>query len=160
MAEAVRRHEGPSQKSLISDENFKPQHTHFVPISRFVAIYALFGNLWTKKVFLWVKKSVSWARSALLHGLSSYYTELNFQICNYAQKRRICRENSKYVLDEICCGQTATLGSVKTCSIAHFFLYNGFLREVKVSLSEVRAKMLVQKSNLRSGRRKAFCCFL
>ena len=30
----------------------------------------------------------------------AYYTELNLQICNYAQKRRICRENSKYVLDK------------------------------------------------------------
>ena len=26
----------------------------------------------------------------------AFYAELNFQICNYAQKRRICRENSKY----------------------------------------------------------------
>ena len=30
----------------------------------------------------------------------AYYTELNLQICNYAQKRRICRDNSKYALDE------------------------------------------------------------
>ena len=29
MAEVVRRHEGPSPKSLDSDENFKPQHTIF-----------------------------------------------------------------------------------------------------------------------------------
>ena len=29
-----------------------------------------------------------------------YHTELNFWICNYAQKRRICRENSKYALDK------------------------------------------------------------
>ena len=26
---------------------------------------------------------------------NTYHTELNLQICNYAQKRRICRENSK-----------------------------------------------------------------
>ena len=31
---------------------------------------------------------------------STYITELNLQICYYAQKRRICRENCKYVLDE------------------------------------------------------------
>ena len=31
----------------------------------------------------------------------AYYTELILQICNYAQKRRICRENSNYVPDEI-----------------------------------------------------------
>ena len=30
----------------------------------------------------------------------AYFTELNLQICDYAQKRRICRENSKYALDE------------------------------------------------------------
>ena len=27
----------------------------------------------------------------------AHYTELNLQICDNAQKRRICRENSKYV---------------------------------------------------------------
>ena len=26
----------------------------------------------------------------------AYYTELNLQICNYAQKRRICRKNSTH----------------------------------------------------------------
>ena len=30
----------------------------------------------------------------------AYFTELNLQICDYAQKRRICRENSKYAFDE------------------------------------------------------------
>ena len=32
--------------------------------------------------------------------IPAYFTELNLQICGYAQKRRICRENSKYALDE------------------------------------------------------------
>ena len=31
----------------------------------------------------------------------AYYTELNLQICDYAQKRRICRKNCKYAFDEI-----------------------------------------------------------
>ena len=31
----------------------------------------------------------------------AYHTELNLQICNFAQKRSICRENSKYKPDEI-----------------------------------------------------------
>ena len=31
----------------------------------------------------------------------AYYTEFNLQICNYAQKRRICRENCNYALDKI-----------------------------------------------------------
>ena len=30
----------------------------------------------------------------------AYYTDLNWQICKYAQKRRICRKNSKYVFDK------------------------------------------------------------
>ena len=30
----------------------------------------------------------------------AYFTELILQICDFAQKRRICRENCKYVLDE------------------------------------------------------------
>ena len=30
----------------------------------------------------------------------AYYTELNLHICNCAQKRRICRENSRYTPDD------------------------------------------------------------
>ena len=30
----------------------------------------------------------------------AYFTELNLQICDYAQKRRICRKNCKYAFDE------------------------------------------------------------
>ena len=30
----------------------------------------------------------------------AYFTELNLQTCNYAQKRRICRENCKYAFEE------------------------------------------------------------
>ena len=33
----------------------------------------------------------------------TFYTELNLQICSYAQKRCICSENSKYAPDEIFC---------------------------------------------------------
>ena len=51
-----------------ADENFKPEHMLFCRELRFVAIYAFFGDLWTKKVPFWVKNSVSWAKSALLHG--------------------------------------------------------------------------------------------
>ena len=58
---------GPPPKSLDSDENFKPKNMLFCRELRFVAIYALFGDLWVKKVPFWVKNSVSWARSALLH---------------------------------------------------------------------------------------------
>ena len=63
--EVVRRHKGPSPKSLDFDKNFKPEHTLFRHELSFVAIYALFGDLWAKKVHFWVKNSISLARSAL-----------------------------------------------------------------------------------------------
>ena len=69
VAEVAREHGWHPPKSLDSDENFKPEHTLFCRELRFVAIYALFGDLWAKKVPFWVKNSVSWARSALLHGI-------------------------------------------------------------------------------------------
>ena len=50
VAEVARGHGGPPPKSLNSDENFKPEHTLFCCKLRFVAIYALFGDLWAKKV--------------------------------------------------------------------------------------------------------------
>ena len=50
VAEVARGHGGPPPKSLDSDENFKPVHTLFCRLLRFVAIYALFGDLWAKKV--------------------------------------------------------------------------------------------------------------
>ena len=60
---------GPPLKSLDLDENFKPKHMLLCREIRFVAIYALFGDLWAKKFHFWVKNSVSWAGSALLHGI-------------------------------------------------------------------------------------------
>ena len=69
MAEVAREHGWYPPKSLDSDENFKPKHTLFCRQLRFVAIYALFGDFWSKKVPFWVKNSVFWARSALLHGI-------------------------------------------------------------------------------------------
>ena len=45
VTEVAREHGWPPPKSLDSDENFKPEHMLFCPESRFVAIYALFGDL-------------------------------------------------------------------------------------------------------------------
>ena len=69
MAEVAREHGWHLPKSLDSDENFKPEHALFCRELRFVAIYALFGDLWAKKVPFWVKNSVSRARCTLLHGI-------------------------------------------------------------------------------------------
>ena len=64
VAEVVRGNGGPPPKSLDSDKNFKPEHTQFSRELRFVAIYALFGDLWAKNMPFWAKNN---ARSALLH---------------------------------------------------------------------------------------------
>ena len=69
VAEVAREHGWHPLKSLDSDENFKPKLTLFCLRLRFVAIYALFEDLWAKKVSFWVKNSVSCARSALIHGI-------------------------------------------------------------------------------------------
>ena len=58
VAEVVQGHGGPPPKSLDSDKNFKAEHTLFCRESRFVAIYALFGDFWAKKVPYWVNNSV------------------------------------------------------------------------------------------------------
>ena len=49
VAEVARAHGRHSPKSLDSDENCKPEHTLFCRELRFVAIYALFGDLLAKK---------------------------------------------------------------------------------------------------------------
>ena len=59
LAEVAREHGWHPLKCLDSDENLKPEHTLFCRELRFVAIYALFGDLWAKKVPFWVKNSVS-----------------------------------------------------------------------------------------------------
>ena len=56
MAEVAPEHGWHPAKSLASDENFKPEYTLFCHELRFDAIYALFGDLWAKKVPFWVKK--------------------------------------------------------------------------------------------------------
>ena len=54
VAEVARGHGGPPPKSLDSDENFKPEHMLFCRELRFVAMFALFGDLWARKVPFWV----------------------------------------------------------------------------------------------------------
>ena len=49
VAEVAQEHGWQPSKSLDLDENFKPEHTLFCGELRFVAIYALFGDLWAKK---------------------------------------------------------------------------------------------------------------
>ena len=100
VAEVAREHGWHPPKSLDSDENFKPEHTLFCRKLRFVAIYALFGDLWAKKC-LFGSKTVFLGQEVHYYMVYiAYFTELILQICDYAQKRRIWRENCKYALDE------------------------------------------------------------
>ena len=67
-------------KSLDSDENFKPQHTLFCRKLRFVAIYALFGDLWAKKC-LFGSKTVFLGQEVhnyMVH--IAYFTELSLRV--------------------------------------------------------------------------------
>ena len=61
---------------------------HFLEIFR--QKRCLFGS---KRVFLWQEVHYYMVYIA-------YFTELDLQICDYAQKQRICRENCNYALDE------------------------------------------------------------
>ena len=54
VAEVAREQGWHPPKSLDSDKNFKPEQTLFCGELRFVAIYALFGDLRAKKVPFWV----------------------------------------------------------------------------------------------------------
>ena len=95
VAEVVRGLGGPLPKSLDSDENFKPKYTLFCRELRFVAIYALFGDLWAKKC-LFGSKTVFLGQEVYYYILYiAYPIELNLQICDYAQKQGICRKNCK-----------------------------------------------------------------
>ena len=78
MAEVAREHRWQLPKSLDLDKNLKPKDTLFCRELRFVAIYALFGDLLVKKVPFLVKNSVSWARSALLHGIYCIFYWIRF----------------------------------------------------------------------------------
>ena len=89
MAEVAREHGWHPPKSLDSDENFKPEHTLFCRELRFVAIYALFGDLWAKKC-LFGSKTVFLGQEVHYYIVYiAYFTELILQICDYAQKQCI-----------------------------------------------------------------------
>ena len=80
VAEVARGHGGHPPKSLDSDENFKPEQTLFCRELRFVAIYALFGDLWAKKVPFWVKTVLLGQEVHYYMVYIAYFTELNSKI--------------------------------------------------------------------------------
>ena len=83
VAEVAREHGWP--KSLDPDENFKPKYTLFCRELRFVAIYALFGDLWGKKCLLGSKTVFLGQEIHYYMVYIAYFTRLNWQICNCAQ---------------------------------------------------------------------------
>ena len=80
VAEVAREHGWHLPKSLDSDENFKPEHTLFCRELRFVAIYALFGDLWAKKCLFGSKTVFPGQEVHYYMVFIAYFTELNLQI--------------------------------------------------------------------------------
>ena len=62
---------------------------YFFEILKFVALYAVFGNLWAKKCFFGSKTVFLGQEVPYYVVYIAYFTELILQICDYAQKRRI-----------------------------------------------------------------------
>ena len=101
MAEVARKHGWQPPKSLDLDENFKPEHMLFCRELRFVAIYALFGDLWAKKCLLGSKTVFLGQEVHYYMVYIAYFTELILQICDYAQKKtHLTRKIVKYAFDE------------------------------------------------------------
>ena len=69
VAEDVRRHERPLQKSLDLDENLKHLHALFCPIIKICRDLRTFWKTWCNKVPFGDNNSVSWARSESLYGV-------------------------------------------------------------------------------------------
>jgi len=115
---------GLRRKVWTGTKILSPNICYFVVILRFVEIYALFGNLWAKKCFLFRSKTVFLRQEVYYYTVYiSYYTDLDFQICKYAQKQRICRENSKYE-------SIATVGEIRVYWRADFQSGSRVLKKV------------------------------
>ena len=90
VAEVARGRGGPPPKSLNSDKNFKLEHTLFCRELRFVAIYALFGDLWVKKSLFGWKPVFLGLEMHYYMVYMAYFTEL---ICKFA----ITHQNDAFV---------------------------------------------------------------
>ena len=59
-----------------------------------------FWKTYAKKVFYWVKTVFLGQEVHYYMEYIAYYTELNWQVCNYAQKGHICRKIIEYASDK------------------------------------------------------------
>ena len=99
VAEVVLRHDGPSPKSLDLD-NFKHKHMLFCRNIKICHDLCTFWKALGKRSAFLGQNSVLGQEMQFYMVSIENYTELNLQICNYAQKQCICGETSKYTLDE------------------------------------------------------------
>ena len=89
---------GPRRKVWSWTKILSPKIRYFVAnkdLSRFTHFLEIFGQ----KKCLFGSKIVFLGQEVHLVYIA-YFSELNLQIRDYAQKQRICRENCKYALDE------------------------------------------------------------
>ena len=84
--------------------------------------YALFGRLRAKKVIFWV--FVFFGQEVLYYMVYiAYYAELNLQICNYVQKRRICREIANTRLTKVFVASFALVERLPTSATLSKYSY-------------------------------------
>ena len=95
VAEVAQKREGP----LLKKFGFRRYIHYLVAILRFVAIYALFGRHWVKKVFLfWVKKcTITWPYDIYMYMVYLYIYYLLFMALNQICKFVIMRKNDAFV---------------------------------------------------------------
>ena len=105
-------------------------------IRNLVTINALFGRLGENKCFLGVKNSVSLARYALLHdGIYCILYWIKLANLQYAQKRRICHEYSKYVpgknyLAIFASGESLPTSATLPCTRSYLVWINRFKNDL------------------------------
>ena len=105
----------PNIRSFVADSDLS-RFTHFLEI--FGQKECLFGS---KTVFLGQEVHYYMVYIA-------YFTELNLQTCDYAQKQRICRENCKYAFDENFHGYFCPRR--KAAKFCHPDIHIGFLQKI------------------------------
>ena len=81
------------------------KHTLLCRDIKICRVLCTFRKTWAKQCCLGTTTMFLWQEVHYYMVYIAYHTELKLQICSYAQKRRICRENSKYAHDESFCGQ-------------------------------------------------------
>ena len=80
---------GLRQKVWTLTKISNPNIRYLVAILWFVGIYAIFGRIWAIKCSFWSKTVFLGQKVPYYMVHIAFHTELNLQICNYAQKQQI-----------------------------------------------------------------------